>query len=453
MVKLNKILGKFLISMGLVISTMLLFAESSVGQSTNLQRENVVSDSLEYAYQEAHMGNPLEAGNVIAETVPKTGSIFDIGVGQSYFDWKDKIYDKIGLRFGFSYQLAYQSASVLKPGAKYDAALSDWWGFLIKWMLINKDKRNKGGLVFSMFDRNPIGNHRTPSLYGPMDIGSITSAIEFTEWDFAIENLYWEQWFGLGERSLFFRVGNQIAATLIDPFRFKDAKKSFTTGPFCYHVTKPDPTFGFGVTFKWLPAKGTGLYIAGAVTDMNGDPNLMGFDWSTVSRGEFFYGGEIGYNWVRGKGDYDHLHLLVFYADRRSTRNPDTQPNKEGGGFSVHGEKQIDHWVGFAKYTYNTAEGGGGAATFSNHTATAGVVYKNLLNISGDTGIGFYFMDPIDEIFGEDARNQTGIEVYWHVLLSRNIIVTPGIHLQFNPSLNPETDFVSIPHIKFRVQI
>jgi hypothetical protein len=389
---------------------------------------------------------------VIRETIPKAGSIFDIGVGKTYFDWKDKIYDKIGLRFGVSYQMLYQTASTVVEGADNNA-WSDWWGFMIKWTLINKDKRNKGSLVFSMFERNPIGNHQFPSNFGPINVGSITTAIEFTTWDFAIENLYWEQWFGLGERNLMIRVGNLAAAALIDPFRFKDARKNFTTGPFCYHVTKPDPTFGFGITFKLAPAKGTGLYLSGAVTDMNGDPNSMGFDWSTVSNLQFFYGAEVGYNWVRGKGDYDHLSLLVFYATDRSTRNADVAPNEPGGGFSILGEKQIDRWVGFLKYTYNTAEGGGGLGTFSHQTGTAGVVYKNLFNISGDIGIGFYFMDPLDNIFGDDTGLQTGIEAFWHVLLTRNILVTPGIQLQWNPTLNPEADFVSIPHIKFRVQI
>ena len=240
---------------------------------------------------------------------------------------------------------------------------------------------------------------------------------------------------------------------LIDPFRFKDSRMSFTTGPFAFHPTMPTPTFGFGAGFKWLPAKGSGLYISGTLNDMNGDPNLQGFDWSTVSRGEFFYAAEVGYNWKRGKGDYDHLHLTVFYADKRSTRSPETLPNEAGGGFSILGEKQVDHWVGFAKYTYNTAQGGGVTGTLSNHTVTAGAAYKNLLNVSGETAIGFLYMNPIDEIFGADARNQMGIETYWRILLTRNIWVTPGMQFVFNPTLNPEDDFVAIPHIKFRIAL
>ena len=452
MKKLNGILRVHFCVGSLVICAMILSTEMSIGQDANLQRQNVDSDSL-YAWVQEHQENPLEMGNQIREAIPGTGPIFNIGLGDSYFGWKDKVYDKIGLRFGVSYQMLYQSASTVVEEADKNA-LSDWWGFMTKWTLINRKKgKNQGHLVFSMFERKPIGSHQFPSMFGPANVGSLTTAIEFTTWDFSIENLYWEQWIDFEKHKLMIRVGNQAAAALIDPFRFKDARKNFTTGPFCYHVTKPDPTFGFGVLAKWMPAKGTGLYISGAVTDMNGDPNSMGFDWSTVSHGQFFYGAEVGYNWVRGKGDYDHLSLLVFYATDRSTRNADVAPNEPGWGFSILGEKQIDNWVGFAKWTYNTAEGGGGLGTFSNNTGTTGVVYKNLFNVTGSTGLGFYFMDPIDEIFGDDTGLQYGTEAYWNVLLTRNIIVTPGIHLLWNPTINPDANFLVMPHIKFRVQI
>ena len=448
-----KILGTFLKRKNLFIFAMIMSIHAGMGQNIKMQQENVDRDTIkETKYQDSPV-HPLEPGNVIDENVPKPGTIFDIGVGQRYFDWKDEVYDKIGLKFGFSYQLLYQGASAVLPEAEYDKAAAHWTGFLTKWDLINRKKKHKGTLVFSMFDRRTLGNNASPSTFQLAEVGGITSNVEFTVWEFAIENLYWEQWFNFEKHDLMFRIGNQVATVLIDPFRFKDSRKSFTTGPFAFHLTMPTPTLGFGAGFQWLPSKGSGLYVSGTLNDMNGDPNLQGFDWSTVSRSEFFYAGEIGYNWRRSKDDYDHLHLTVFYADKRSTRSPETLPNEAGGGFSVLGEKQVDHWVGFAKYTYNTAQGGGVAGTFSNHTVTAGAAYKDLLNISGEAAIGFYYMNPIDEIFGEEARDQFGIEMFWHVLLTRNILMTPGIHFVFNPSLNPEEYFVAIPHFKFRVQI
>ena len=327
--------------------------------------------------------HPTEAGNVLEGMAPLPDSVLPYGVSQSWFDWKDDAYDRFGLKFGFSYQMLFQSASDVAPNAAFENAWGDWWGFMTKWTMLDKGGDHEGTLVFSMFERGGIGNNAVPSNFGITDVGGITTNVEFTTWTLSIENLYWEQWFKPGKHQLMVRIGNQVVTTLVDPFRFKDSRVSFTTGPYCFHPTIPAPTFGFGAGFKWWPDEDSGLYIAGSLNDMNGDPNLQGFDWSTVSRAEFFYVAEVGYNWKRSKGDYDHLHLLVFYADERSTRSPDTLPNKAGGGFSILGEKQVNRWVGFAGYTYNTAEGGGVTGTLSEHTVTAGISYKNPFNVKG----------------------------------------------------------------------
>jgi carbohydrate-selective porin OprB len=349
--------------------------------------------------------------------------------------------------------LLFQSASTVAPGATYDTALGQWWGFMTKWTMLGRGSDHEGSLVFSMFERGALGNNAVPSNFGIADVGGITTNVEFTNWSFAVENLYWEQWLGPGRHRLMLRVGNQVVTTLLNPFRFKDARVSFTTGAFAFHPTVPYPTFGFGAGFKWWPDEESGLYIAGSLNDMNGDPNLQGFDWSTVGRGEFFYGVEVGYDWKRSEDDFDHVHLLLFYADERSTRSPETLPNEAGGGFRLLGEKQIDHWVGFASYTFNTAEGGGVTGTFSKHTVTAGAAYKNPFNVRGEAAVGFLYMNPIEEIFDQEVRDQYGIEAYWRILISPNIWITPGVHLVFNPALNLEDDFSAVPHVKFRVAL
>jgi hypothetical protein len=71
--------------------------------------------------------NPLEAGNVLDEIVPQPGSVFEIGIPGSWFDFKDDIYDRYGLRFGFSYQILGQRASSTLPGATYDTSSAEPW--------------------------------------------------------------------------------------------------------------------------------------------------------------------------------------------------------------------------------------------------------------------------------------------------------------------------------------
>jgi len=187
------------------------------------------------------------------------------------------------------------------------------------------------------------------------------------------------------------------------------------------------------------------------VNDINGDPNARGLDWSTFGRGEYFYGTEIGYFWRRANDEFDHLHLDLFYADQRSTRNPDTLPNEAGGGFRIYGERQIGRYVGFGGYTYNTAEGGGITATYAQQVATVGLAYLNPLNVRGEVALGLMWSQPIKDIFpGSGQRDQYGPEIYWRLLVTPSITVTPGLSVVFDPSFNPAKDVIVIPSIKFR---
>ena len=117
------------------------------------------------------------------------------------------------------------------------------------------------------------------------------------------------------------------------------------------------------------------------------------------------------------------------------------------------GEKQWNRWVGFASYTYNTAEGGGVTGTFSEHVVTAGGAFLDPLNIEGEAALSFLYMNPIDEIFAGPVRNQYGLETYWRIQFTPHIWITPGLHLIFDPALNLEYDFIAIPQVKFRIAL
>ena len=67
--------------------------------------------------------NPLSPENVLADIVPQPGSLFPYGIPHSWFDFKDNVYDKIGLKFGFSYQMLAQSASDTLPNSTFDTAV------------------------------------------------------------------------------------------------------------------------------------------------------------------------------------------------------------------------------------------------------------------------------------------------------------------------------------------
>jgi hypothetical protein len=370
-------------------------------------------------------------------------------------DLRKRALEDYGLTFGASYQQLFQQASVTAPGALYNTALGGWAAASVTWAAIDRGGSYEGTLVLRGAWRDSIGNNAVPAQFGVRDLGSIWSNYEFTSWDghFRVEDLFWEQ--KLGD-SFSFRVGNQIPTSIYNFFRFKDARTSFTSSPLAFNETIPYPTFGMGTSFRWNPVSSDpGMYVVGTLNDMNGDPAALGLDWSTFSLGQYFYGLEIGKNWLRNNGEFDHFHVDVFWASERSTRSPFTSPNKAGGGFKVHGEKQFDRLVTFANYTYNTAQGGGISATLSGQTAVAGLAYLRPFGVQGEIAIAGMWSQLLPDLVppGLNRTNQYGMETYWNIGVTSNSTVAPGVQLIFDPVLNPKVNFVVVPSIKFRVTL
>jgi len=176
--------------------------------------------------------HPLDPSKVIDDIEPKPGALINVGLPNGYFKWKDRVYDKIGLKFGASYQMLFQIASDVAPNATYNRALGQWTGFMLKWTLINRKKgKHKGTFVFSMMDRRALGNNALPANFGVSEVGGITTNVEFTHWLFAVENLYWEQWINFKRSKLMIRVGNQVVTTFLNPIPFKESRPLITTAP------------------------------------------------------------------------------------------------------------------------------------------------------------------------------------------------------------------------------
>jgi hypothetical protein len=408
-----------------------------------------------YPHDENEILIPGDTVEDIETSFGQPGAIFphvQIPGRDAYEKFKLDLSDRYGLRFGFNYSQLYQYSTATLPNAPYSTALGGWAAMEAQWTALDRGEEYEGSAVLRLGWRDPIGGNPVPANFGVPILGSLWSNYEFTAWGgsgIRVEDLFWEQWF---TKRLRIRFGNQIPTAVFNFSRFKDARVSFTASPFAFQETIPYPTFGLGVSARWLPIKGSELYVDGTLNDMNGDPAALGLDWSTFDKGQYFYGTEVGYFWRRPNGEFDHLHLDLFYANTRSTRSPNILPNKAGGGFRVYGEKQVGNLVFIGGYTYNTAEGGGISATFAQQVLTGGAAFLNPKNVRGEIGLGLMWSQPINDIIpGSGQRDQTGFEAYWRMLVTPNMTFTPGIQFVVNPSFNPTVDHMVIPSIKFRV--
>jgi hypothetical protein len=399
--------------------------------------------------------SPIDPEVIVDESFAQPGALlpnFALPSRERYEAFKERLWEKYGLRFAFNYSQLFQFPSAIRSTATARNSLGVWVSADVIWTPLDRGGPFQGDLVTSVAYRGPLNNNPVNAAFGIPVVGSLWSAYEWGNWNGAvIENFFWEQRFN---HDFMVRIGNQAPQAVYNFARFKDARTSFTASPFTFQETIPYPAIGFGVAARWQPNPLSGPYVVGTINDMNADPQ-NGLNWGSLNKGQFFYGAEFGYRWPEKGGGFSHLHFNIFYADQRA-RNPPQLPNEAGWGFRIYGEKQIDDFVLFLGYTHNTARGGGIGATFATNTATGGVAYLNPFKIRGEAAIGLVWSQPFNDTLGSslpgfNARDQYGFDLYWRIQLTPNTSITPGLQVIYNPSFNLSQDVITIGQFKFRV--
>ena len=403
----------------------------------------------DYGYpEERGFDHPLDIDQDLNKSLPKPDSVLPQLIPKGWANFKKQLYEKHGLKLGFSYQGIYQVAS--ESLTEQDTAAGGWVLIEAKWEAINRGKDFEGSIVLGIDGRHTIGDNAVPALFR-LDTGSLwTTDPAWLEWDSYVALFFWEQWFKKDRFVL--RLGQQSSVGALDFFRFGDFRTSFSNSQLSIPVALiPLGPPGPGLSFKWWPIAKSELHVLGTFTDINAPAGE--WDWGTLTEyGQIFSGVEVGMNWKRSKDDFDHAHLTLWYGGKKDTAS---YPTENGWGFKVHGSKQWGSWVVFANYAYNNSYGGGFGFTNTRQAVNAGFGYQKPLGIGGEIEMALSWAEPLDRpdpLLGiQSDRNQFGLETNWKILLTPDLWITPGVQLIWDPSFNPTTDFLAIPQIKFRL--
>ena len=412
-----------------------------------------------YPEEPRAVGGPTDISRDLATSFPKRGSVIGRSLLSNYFEWKERLYEKTGIKLSISYQAAYQKVSDVAQGFPLTADDIDWaaGGWLLmeaKWDMFNKGDDWQGGITFALDWRHEYGDIE-PTLFQTQTGSLWPTEWTIVAWDPWFSQLFWEQWAKKDE--LVFRVGTQTAVQSIDFFRFKDGRNAFSSAQMTLpSTTLPWPGPGFGAMFEWWPVEDSPLYVIGTVNDMNAEAGEFSWD-NAWEYGQFFYAVEVGAHLGDFPTNFDHVHVTAYYSDERETQvgGSEVFPNKAGWGFRVAGEKQWGRTVGFANYGYNTAEGGYFGITLGEHGLNAGVAQQMPFDIRGEIAVGASWSKPIQELetgppVWNNRRDQTAVEAYWKILLSPTLWITPNVQMIWNPSFNLDKDFIAVGGLKFR---
>lgn len=307
-----------------------------------------------YESGERQIGTPVDVEADLNTSFPARDYVLPRMIPKRYFQWKEDLYRDYGLKLGISYQAIYLGASETQQAATNpfridgESQVASGWALVEgKWEVLNRGKDFQGSLVASLDWRHGFTGARDPVAWGVFDLGSQWPVEgSFISWDPWVPVGFWEQWFTKDRFVL--RVGNQLVNQIFDFSRFKDPRVAFSGTAFTAPIAAmPIPGPGFATAFEWWPIGGSPLYVVGTLNDLNFEIGRWTWD-KAITKGDFFYGLEIGYNWARGKGDFDHLHLNLFYADSPAVNPIPALPNEAGGGSRSRARSRSDALWGSA---------------------------------------------------------------------------------------------------------
>ena len=203
-----------------------------------------------YPAQEREFGDVTDIEGDLNNSLPKLDSVLPQLKPQGWADFKTQLYNKYGLKLGFSYQGIKQVAS--ESLTEQDTAAAGWVLLQVKWEAFRRGKDYQGSIVMSFDGRHTLGDNAVPGLFR-LQTGSLwTTDAAYFEWDPYVATAFWEQWFKKDRFVL--RAGSTGVNPRLDFFRFGDFRTSFSNS----QLTAPAAVMPFGppgpgLSFKWWP--------------------------------------------------------------------------------------------------------------------------------------------------------------------------------------------------------
>ena len=113
-----------------------------------------------------------------------------------------------------------------------------------------------------------------------------------------------------------------------------------------------------------------------------------------------------------------------------------------GNGYTLYAEQRFGNLMPFVRYGHSS----GGAAALKNMLAAGVGWYQAFGNSTDGIGLGLSWGEP----FGDQARDQFGVESYYRIQLTHEIAITPNIQYIKNPANNPDVNSTFVFSVRIR---
>ncbi len=349
---------------------------------------------------------------------------------QPYYEWKRGIREEHDLQLGTDYTSLFQAASDTLTSS--ESAAGGVYRLYGRWVPLNKDKENRGALVFKVEHSHNYGTNISPDELGA-EVGYLGSTgTLYSDFSLVLNDFNWAQRFNDDQAELV--IGRLDLNDYMDVVDYANPWTTFQNSNILenHSIAIPETSSGFNLS-NWLNRH---WYLKAAISDANGKlDDVAMFEHG----GEFFSYAELGWAPSSTERELKGLHVTIWRVDERVSENI-----AEGEGVAIGGSWAFDReWIVFGRFGQSTGE-----ASLMRRSSTVGVshIWKAYFDVFG---LAANYSEPVDEALS----NQTAVEVFLKIQLAQNIAITPSLQLLINPSLNPMNDDIQIYGLRLRVTL
>jgi len=390
--------------------------------------QNVSPDSI--------AGQLEESGNIRRNILFRYGYVDKLLKPWVYLT--ERLNRDLGLNLGTSYSILYQYSTKTISAQNDNDAASGVLEFFGHWNILHSaDRKNPGYLGFKIKWAQTLFTDIPPTdLDG--QIGSLwQTTTTFNKQSISIDQIWWNQ--TLWDKKIEFQIGKVDQSDFVDFFMYSSARRFFLNEAFSQNPTIPFPETGLLGFIKLRP--NNIFYVLFSLGDLNADGDKINIKSFFKDR-DYFETIELNFSPLAKKLGYDgNYHIVFWHSDKIEDEN---KPSSKG--FNINLSKTFyENYGAFIRYGFSDGE-----FTEVKQLLSFGVGISDPFTYSGDFfGVAFAWGEPV----ADSLDSQFVLETQYRIQISPIAQLTPDVQFIFNPSNNPDEDFLTILGIRLVISL
>ena len=358
------------------------------------------------------------------------------GALEPWYAFKEDFFKRHGLRFGASLTTVYQRASNT-VGPERDA-----FGFDLEfegaWIFGDRADDNPSMIGFQLLYRGSLGTDIPPVALFSQAGSLYSTAAGYADIDPTVGQLWLLHKFDSG---LGLRVGRLLPLATYDFFPLKNPRLDYLDFNHAANAGIPLPDAGLGAVLQYRPRPNA--YVRFGLHDANADFEEFGAD-TLFEDGELFKILEVGFDpgitpSIPGRPPFGDVHLTLWHQDERVEEGVD-----DAWGAVLSASQRFGSVLPYGRYAYSSSDDSGPA--FTRHMVNVGIAFDGMFGQSDDRlGLGITWSKPADRALDEQGT----IDFFYRIQFTREIALTPTLHIVFDPVRN-STDTLVIGGLRAR---